>query len=569
MRKLRQNNNLRQSYAPPTARPAFSLAELVISVGILVLLMSLAGQIFSFTVESTGQATALTKINQTIRMMERTIREDLAQVQAGRSIMIIQGNPVNAYWTADGREADDNGEPSDGYDIPVDPDREYLNASGDIIPLSPRADVLMFVTARKGQSFVNPNMTTLSGSSQPLTSQLQLVTYGMAELGDYTYNATTSTPTFTHPYGTNATGAPNSPVVPTTGTPPYPSTTNVSPFPASQWHLSRRPTLLLSTSFADLTAAFASDPSALNNLMPSTLDAKDDFPKLINSSSDFMAGVSLEEDILRPDVLPYLAVDASNKAPWYLPPFLTNNTNLTNPAMGAMMLIDPSQVDTEPPPLLAKRMGHYFLPNCASFKVEWTLDPQSEFVGGRLDGINDTLWFDPGDNGDPLLPAATGPDPLRSAALMLQKLGAQIGDLDANKGKQDYLIERQNNLTSLIQDPWEDGSMTGYCEQFGYSLQDRFRGPSQAHTDPSGDPDCPWKHPFDPSVKRPNMHVFTATRPKLQENPPGSLEYNWNGNDLAPDPMFPGAIRITIDMYDKEGRLERPIRHVMIIPLGG
>jgi len=33
--------------------------------------------------------------------------------------------------------------------------------------------------------------------------------------------------------------------------------------------------------------------------------------------------------------------------------------------------------------------------------------------------------------------------------------------------------------------------------------------------------------------------------------------------------MFPGALRITIDVFDKQLRLDRPIRHVMTIPIGG
>lgn len=566
MRKLRLHNKLRGFPVPPTARPAFSLAELVISMAILVLLMSLAGQVFNFTVESTGQATALTRINQTIRMMERTIRADLAQVQAGHAIMIIQGNPVNAYWTADGRESDDNSDPSDGYGAIADPDREDVrkDLNGNPIPLSPRADVLMFVTARRGKSYVNPEVT----------SQLQLITYGMAELGDYTYDPTTSTPgvpdyKFDFQFGTDSAGVPNSPVIPVDNK-SYPDPTIPSQFPASQWHLFRRPTLLLSSPFA----ALVTNPALANNLMPPPLGGittlrQRDFEKLINGEKDIMAGVSLEEDVLRPDIIPFITNDAPNMAPWYLPSFLVGSfpRQAISRSRDLLPLFAQSKLDPLPPPQLATRMGHYFLPHCAYFKVEWTLDPQSEFVGGRLDGINDILWFDPGDDGDPLTPNA-GPDPLRSAAFMLDRLQVQIDELNKDKGKQAFLRERHANLLSLIEEPWDDGSLQQFCAQVGYSLQDRFRGASASHTVPSTDPTCGWPHPFDPGIIRPNMHVFTATRPKLHTDPV-TLETLWNGEDLVPDPMFPGALRITIDLYDREGRLERPIRHVMIIPLGG
>ena len=37
---------------------------------------------------------------------------------------------------------------------------------------------------------------------------------------------------------------------------------------------------------------------------------------------------------------------------------------------------------------------------------------------------------------------------------------------------------------------------------------------------------------------------------------------------FEPDPIFPVALRITVELFDDAGRLERPIRHVMVIPVG-
>ena len=59
------------------------------------------------------------------------------------------------------------------------------------------------------------------------------------------------------------------------------------------------------------------------------------------------------------------------------------------------------ELDPTPPPQYSDRLGQYFVPNCASFKVEWALDPDSEFVGGRLDGEKRVYWFDQGDKADP------------------------------------------------------------------------------------------------------------------------------------------------------------------------
>ena len=108
MRKRLCNKDLRSPCRRPTRQRGFSLAELVVAIGILVLMFSLAGQVFNVTIQSTGQAKALTEVSQLLRAFEQTLREDLRQVQPGQSVILIQGNPVNAYWTRKGKEADDD-----------------------------------------------------------------------------------------------------------------------------------------------------------------------------------------------------------------------------------------------------------------------------------------------------------------------------------------------------------------------------------------------------------------------------------------------------------------------------
>jgi hypothetical protein len=138
----------------------------VISIGILILMMALAGQVFSITIKSTGQATALTEVTQQLRVFEETLREDLRNVQPGQSVMLIQGNPVNAYWTQLGKEADDDGKPDTGYGHLRDLEREKLDSlgtpvilNGNEVLVEPRADILMFFTARKATSFVDPSVS--------------------------------------------------------------------------------------------------------------------------------------------------------------------------------------------------------------------------------------------------------------------------------------------------------------------------------------------------------------------------------------------------------------------------
>ncbi len=198
-----------------------------------------------------------------------------------------------------------------------------------------------------------------------------------------------------------------------------------------------------------------------------------------------------------------------------------------------------SLLDPTTPALLANRLGHYLLPSCASFKVEWALDPHSEFVAGRLDGTTEILWFDPGRNDDPLTPEVEHP---------LAELERAVVSATANP-------ELQVRLDDLL-----DGR-TVHPDTDIYSLADRFLGP-QLQDRRGEDPIYAWQElalQFAPGLGadvRPNVIVFGAARRKA-----GSpLE-------LVPEDIFPGALRITIDVYDDQGRLDRPMRHVIVEPV--
>jgi type II secretory pathway pseudopilin PulG len=509
MRKLRCQNELwfpcsRQS----VGRAAFSLAELVISIGILILMLALAGQVFTITVRSTGQATALTETSQQLRMFEDTLREDLRSVQPGQSLILIQGNPVNAYWTQSGKDADANPDPSNGYGHASDPERE--DASGNLI--APRADILMIFTSRKGTSYVSPNVT----------GRLQQVVYGHAELGEYVTPTTPGGPTgpqYVFSPNPAKTEDKNQSAFPLDQA-DYPSTTTPSLVPASQWHLARRSVTLAPT--------LRSNP---NDVIWDGIDPDLFGPnkrglgevRLLQSETDVIWEFPFEQLVLK-----WLAITP----PWNLPQIFYNLQQ------EFVWPFARSWLDVTPPPIYANRLGHYFLPNCASFKVEWSLDPKSTFVAGRLDGTSEVFWIDPGDPGDPSRESVKGPDPLQS-------LQARIDEL---RKKTDSASNRlRMTLESLLCE------QTQHADGTRYSLADRFRGVT---CDGTGyDPNLAWPQ-LAPGGQRPNMEVFTATRPTA------------TGSD-APDDVWPGALRITVDVFDRERRLDRPIRHVIIVPVGG
>lgn len=522
MRKYCSHKQLGLRYRLSARRRAFSLAELVISMGILVLMMSLAGQVFNITVQSTGQATALTEVMQQLRSFEHTLRDDLRSVQPGNSLILIQGNPVNAYWTQTGKDADDdaataNAGPATGYSHPADPEREDSSGNGNSV--APRADILMIFTARPGASFVD------AGTAQP-TSNLQQVVYGHAELGEYVPNPNAGAPSYIFQPDLN--NNPELSMFPSDmlNGALYPSTTKVAATPAAQWHLARRSVLLLPT-----------DPPAV--LTPPMIWLDDS--RLLECETDvfrradmgIMHNFRYEDDVLRPQLSD---VGLPIGGPWFLPKIFGD---VTDPYALWRKPFARSRLDPTPPALYANRIGHYLLPNCASFKVEWTLNPRSEFVAGRLDAMREVLWFDPGDPTDPLRTLA---DAAKNAA------GAAKQSLEC------FLGTRTNGTPINECHPEHPDGMR-------YSLSDRFRGIAF----PGADQYFGWET-LAPDKRRPNLVVFTATRPSPP--PPGATP----GAPLSEpvlDPMFPGALRITVDVFDKDRRLDRPIRHVMVIPIGG
>lgn len=494
-------------------------------MGILVLMLSLAGQVFNITVKSTGQATALTEIMQQLRAFERTLRDDLRSVQPGNSLILIQGNPVNAYWTQNGKDADDDptaegAGPSTGYPHTADPEREQADGSGNAD--LPRADILMIFTARPGASFVE-------AGTAPLTSNLQQVVYGHAELGDYVPSGVAS-PQYNFE---SATG--NQPYFPEVQN--YPSPTGVAAVPAAQWHLARRSVLLLPTPppLTGLSWEAIKTPSAQGVGLGRN--------EILEGAVDVVGNFRYEDLVLHP-VDPQTTWGSQN--PWFPPSVFGNTLNI--PFGDWHQPYARSRLDPAPPPLFATRIGHYLLPNCASFKVEWTLNSRSEFVAGRLDGVNEVFWFDPGDNGDPA-DTTRRPDPLRSLGTRVAALKKGRSQCDPN----DPNFTVCKNLDSLNDIKYRTIQPDrGQGGNGAYSLSDRFRGPDF----PGADDDYTWPQ-LAPGNKRPNLVVFTATFPSA------------SGSEPVLDPMFPGALRITVDVYDKDRRLERPIRHVMTIPIGG
>jgi type II secretory pathway pseudopilin PulG len=498
MLKAFKSKELRLPYRS-RGRAAFSLAELVVAVGILALMMALAGQVFSLTSKSTRQANALTELSQRFRTFEKTLREDLRYAGKGNSIMVIQANPINAYWTRAGREADDDVLPQNGYPHPEDPEREGMIGEGLLNP--PRADVLMFFTARRASSAIYPGVT----------SQVQQVVYGHAIQGEYVVSGDSEEYEF-------------QPSVPD-DVAPFPAWPASAPTVAEDWHLARRSLLLMPPTVQPANMFWAM------SLYDDGNGGTEPQYNIFEGATDVVENFIYEDRVLKPH--------PEATWPFWFPPVIQDVFGqLTIP--GAPMPFGRSELDLTPPALYANRMAPYFLPKCASFKVEWAFDPQAEWVGGRLDGEREIYWIDPGNLGD-LSSSLDNPeddDPLAS----LDRAWRQAqGPRKARLGE---LLDPQVRLLG------RDYSSIGGPAGRNYSLSEAYRPAGLG-----GNPEYEI-----PGYGR-RLVVFTANRVGWTPDPD-------DPQPLEPVEIFPAALRITVDLYDDEGRLDRPLRYVMVIPVG-
>ncbi len=509
--------------------------EVIVAIGILALMMTLAGEVMSLTVKATGRAQALTEVNQAIRIFERTLRDDLAAIDRETSVMLIQGNPINAYWTQDQKDADDDGDP-EAYPHALDLKRKDPDTKDRLE--RPRADLLMFFTSRKEVTnyvrYQYPQQTPPVPRElrQGVSSTVQQVVYGHAELGEYVpTTATTGDPYVFEP----VTGDPD-----VTMYPDLLVANNIAPVPAAAWHLARR-SLLFVPFFPPKTVAGTpawlglSTDAELQLIGPGLSNKEkwdglqfdfdtpeDRLPVLLNQDdvllgkTDVVANYELFSEFFQ--ILDLVSTCA-------LPPIFPV------PAPGVAP-VKRSRLDPAPPPLYADRLGHYFLPNCASFKIEWALDPGSEFVGGRLEGERRFFWFDPGwvDPANPTaLPQLPGQGPLGGLTATIEQEEGKDGLPEANP--------RWVRLSGLHGDELGKGIN-------GYSLQRRFGG-----ADPF------WNSCGYGIADRGNMAFFAAS--------------GRDTNDKAVrEAIFPAVLRVTVDLYDDQRRLGRSIRHVIIAKVG-
>lgn len=507
---------------------AFSLSELIVAVAILALMMLLAGQVFTLTVKSTGQATALSTVNQRLRLLEQTLREDLKHVDRNTSILVAQGRPVRAYWTKAGRDNDTltggRLDPLDGYGHFPDPERE--DADGNLVP--PRADILAFFTHRPGQSALFPGAVSYS----------QFVVYGHANPCEYQPDANMVK-------GYRQVGwNPNVDMFPRVEDPTNPPATRV---PASEWHLARRALLLMPDSDAPYESSTQdpvdgdnalrwrrwADPKSNGNLggLVDPIDAFEYPPSdpdqygILNGFTDILYGFPYDQIVLR-DTFPApigrkFGMYSGNKATWD-----DLFDWLDTPSQGRSTMAAAMSGG------LAEQGGlaGYLMPHCCSFKVEWTFADPPGLTGfiypdGVLKEADQVIWFDSWMYSDRRNPSK------------------EVTLFKTLRNAEEYYRQKKDKRRELAMS----------------DLQDALRDPNRSNAACRFDPEY-----FGSDAPYVAMFWFPRTLPWVCAEPVDDAE----DRSAAPDPFFPTALRITVDVMDDLGRLDRPVRHVMVIPVG-
>lgn len=234
-----------RSAARPAPRSAFTLVEMLVSLAVLSLALSIVGVVFTVTTKTASQAAAYSEVQNWGRQAGLQIEEDLRNIDPAESVMLVASRVQPAALTQDdltgGRYerylvgnpdlVDPQYDPR--FSSTLDPDLQYSN---------PRADQLMFITNRPGSS--QAPVSDPAAISDPDQREKQqsyasgarfgpmLVVYGHAAIGQPVFDPSNNR--FEFP---NVTQLKHIEQL-------VRSDDNRSILPLSRWHLARRATII-------------------------------------------------------------------------------------------------------------------------------------------------------------------------------------------------------------------------------------------------------------------------------------------------------------------------------------
>ncbi len=178
-RRVARPSSLRPC-VPSSLLPAFTLIETLVSLAVLVIAISIVTGVFALTSKTAAQATAVANAEAALRGFFLELEEDLRGVDPAESVLVIVGRTQKAARTPDELRAALANQASqtpawrvlvgDPKNLPNNYDARFVDdVTGDTMPdgspiySDPRADVLMFFTERPLSSNAPPTSNSLAG----------------------------------------------------------------------------------------------------------------------------------------------------------------------------------------------------------------------------------------------------------------------------------------------------------------------------------------------------------------------------------------------------------------------
>ena len=218
-------------------RRGFTLIEMLVSLAVLALALSVVGVVFTITTKTVTQAAAYSEANNWIRQFTIQLKKDLDAVNPSGSVLTMVGRVQPAGLTQQDVDVGRyhrvlTGNPlnvPNGYDWELAASQTYENQQ-DTQYSDPRADILMFFSQRAVVSQAPPRDPPIGDpySAGVKLSPIQVV-YGHAALADGTVDPPGSAMMIDNVRHIEPQSAP---------------AVSMSTIPASSWHLSRRATII-------------------------------------------------------------------------------------------------------------------------------------------------------------------------------------------------------------------------------------------------------------------------------------------------------------------------------------
>lgn len=361
-------------------RRGFTLVEMLVALAVLSLTLSVVGVVFAITARTTSQSQARSEVNTWVDQFLGQIRADLRQCEPSQSILVLVGRTQTAALTQDELDA------KAAHRVQLTSDPNALDSSFD--PLDPGQTADPF-----SNGYSDPRADLLmfftKRACESLAPPRVLPTGGSPQAEAYraAYNGAKFTPvqvvyghaSFDDPSGTGTGFAGNLRHISDLD-----SGTALSRIPCSQWHLSRRQALVYSdiSSFGNtlaFTQAQRDELVACHAGDPNAADVIElDFEPYLAEFSPAPPTNAMGSD---PAALyaPYsgLVVGSAAKRNWHTEAFVKNILYRSGAADSNTYHI--TTIADEVPVGLRSNMGVQLLPGCAWFQVEFLMpeDPRN------------------------------------------------------------------------------------------------------------------------------------------------------------------------------------------------